>query len=88
MQRYNDLRTSLNPCNNVPFFRVDWNLVSTASTAINAWLNPIDQLTISIVAMLKGYSKRSSGLLASLMAEALDCQSIHQPMRVSNIITK
>lgn len=56
--------------------------MSTASTAINAWLNPIDQLTIAIVAMIKGHSKRSSGLLASLMAEALDCQSIHQPIRV------
>jgi hypothetical protein len=68
------------------FLRVDWNLVSTASTAINAWLNPIDQLTIAIVAMLKGHSKRTSGLLASLMAEALDCQSIHQPMKVCDLL--
>jgi len=61
---------------------MDWNLVSTASTAINAWLNPIDQLTMSIVGLLRGYGKRSAGLLASMMADALDIQTIHHPCRV------
>lgn len=65
----------------IDYTRVDWNLVSTASTAINAWLNPIDQLTIGIVGMLRGYSRRTTGLLASLMAEALEIQSIHQPTK-------
>ena len=32
--------------------------------------------------MLRDHSKRATGLLASLMAEALEIQAIHQPMKV------
>lgn len=59
--------------------------MSTASTAINAWLNPVDQLTLRILSVFKGHSKRTTGLLASLMAEALEIQAIHQPPKVSGL---
>jgi hypothetical protein len=62
--------------------RLDWNLLSTASPAINAWMNPSNRFAIRVVHMVRSMYRRSTGIVACLMAEALDVQGIHIPMKV------
>jgi hypothetical protein len=62
--------------------RLDWNLLSTASPAINAWMNPSNRFAIQVVHMVRSMYRRSTGIVACLMAEALDVQGIHIPMKV------
>lgn len=64
------------------FSRLDWNLLSTASPSINAWMNPSDRLTVAVIHFLHSSESRRLGVMASLMAEALDVQSIHVPVKV------
>ncbi len=64
-------------------FRLDWNLLSTASPAINAWMNPSNRFAIRIVHMLRCSYRRSTAVITCLMAEALDIQSLHIPIKVS-----
>ncbi|KAG8228088.1 hypothetical protein J437_LFUL000087, partial [Ladona fulva] len=52
---------------------------STASPAINAWLNPSNRFAIRTVHMLRTKYRRSTGVVACLMAEALDVQGINMP---------
>ncbi|XP_046402633.1 transmembrane protein KIAA1109 isoform X3 [Ischnura elegans] len=61
------------------YTRLDWNLLSTASPAINAWLNPSNRFAIRTVHMLRTKYRRSTGVVACLMAEALDVQGINMP---------
>lgn len=63
------------------YTRLDWNLLSTASPAINAWMNPSNRLAIRIVHMFRSYYRRSTGAITCLMAEALDVQAIHMPVK-------
>ncbi|XP_076066750.1 transmembrane protein KIAA1109 homolog tweek isoform X4 [Oratosquilla oratoria] len=63
------------------FTRLDWNLLSTASPSINAWMNPGDRLTVAVIQFLHTAESRRLGVMASLMAEALDVQSIHVPIK-------
>ncbi|XP_034234984.1 transmembrane protein KIAA1109 isoform X3 [Thrips palmi] len=65
----------------IDFTRLDWNLLSTASPAINAWMNPSNRLAIRIVHMFRSKYRRSTAIVSSLMAEALDVQSIHMPVK-------
>lgn len=65
------------------YTRLDWNLLSTASPAINAWLNPCNRFAIRIVHMVRSMYRRSTAVVACLMAEALDVQTIHVPAKVS-----
>lgn len=55
---------------------MDWNLLSTASPAINAWMNPSNRLAIRVVHMVRTMYKRSTATIACLMAEALEGQRI------------
>ncbi|MPC08088.1 uncharacterized protein E2C01_000663 [Portunus trituberculatus] len=61
--------------------QLDWNLLSTASPSINAWMNPSDRLTVAVIHFLHASESRRLGVMASLMAEALDVQSIHVPIK-------
>lgn len=63
------------------YTRLDWNLLSTASPAINAWMNPSNRLAIRCVAAARTMYRRETGAVACLMAEALDVQQIHVPVR-------
>ncbi|BFZ14882.1 hypothetical protein BsWGS_17921 [Bradybaena similaris] len=61
----------------VDFTRLDWNLLSTATPAIDAWLNPCDRLMISVRTLVREYSKRLCCVIACMMIEGLECQGIH-----------
>ena len=56
---------------------LDRNLLSTASPAINAWMNSGDRLAITFLQLIRAAETRSMSVLAGLMAEALDVQQIH-----------
>lgn len=58
---------------------MDWNLLSTASPAINAWMNPSNRLAIRIVHMVRTMYRRSTATVACLMAEALEGQRVTLP---------
>lgn len=66
----------------IDFTRLDWNLLSTASPAINAWMNPSNRFAIQIINMFRSMYRRSTAVVACLMAEALDIQGIHMPAKV------
>lgn len=61
----------------IDYTRLDWNLLSTASPAINAWMNPSNRLAIRVVHMVRTMYKRSTATIACLMAEAMEGQQIH-----------
>lgn len=63
------------------YTRLDWNLLSTASPAISAWMNPSNRFAIRLVYMFRSMYRRSTATIACLMAEALDVQAIHVPTR-------
>ncbi|KAK9502019.1 hypothetical protein O3M35_012630 [Rhynocoris fuscipes] len=65
----------------IDYTRLDWNLLSTASPAINAWMNPNNRFAIRVVHMLRCKYRRSTAVVTCLMAEALDVQSIHMPIK-------
>ena len=56
----------------IDFTKLDWNLLSTASPSIDAWLGPIDRLQQAASASLSAYHRRVGATMACLMAEALD----------------
>nr|XP_018906485.1 PREDICTED: uncharacterized protein KIAA1109 isoform X3 [Bemisia tabaci] len=61
----------------IDYTRLDWNLLSTASPAINAWMNPSNRFAIRTVHMLRCRYRRCTAVVTCLMAEALDVQSMH-----------
>lgn len=63
--------------------RHDWNLLSTASPAINAWMNPSNRFAMRLVHMLRTRYRRCTAVVTCLMAEALDVQSLHIPLKVN-----
>ncbi|XP_076753670.1 transmembrane protein KIAA1109 homolog tweek isoform X3 [Xylocopa sonorina] len=65
----------------IDYTRLDWNLLSTASPAINAWMNPSNKFAIRIVHMFRTMYRRSTATVACLMAEALDVQATHMPTK-------
>ena len=50
----------------------DWNLLSTASPSIDAWLNPIDRLKTAASGCLERYHQRVGAVMASLMSDSVD----------------
>lgn len=68
----------------IDYTRLDWNLLSTVSPAINAWMNPSNRLAIRVVHMVRTMYRRSTAIIACLMAEAMDMQGIHQLAKVHN----
>jgi hypothetical protein len=61
--------------------RLDWNLLSTASPSITAWMNPSNRLAIKIVAVLRAMYQRKTSIITSLMADSLDEQNLHRPAK-------
>ncbi|GFO25616.1 fragile site-associated protein, partial [Plakobranchus ocellatus] len=61
----------------VDYTRLDWNLLSTATPAIDAWLNPSDRLMTSVRSLVREYSRRLCCVVACMMIEGLECQGIH-----------
>lgn len=67
----------------IDYTRLDWNLLSTASPAINAWMNPSNRLAIRVVHMVRTMYRRSTAIVACLMAEALEVQRVQTILKVS-----
>lgn len=65
--------------------RLDWNLLSTATPAINAWLSPFDRLMISIRTLVLTLTHRTSTVMACVMTDALEVPGIQLPYRVNMI---
>lgn len=62
----------------IDFTRLDWNLLSTASSTITAWMNPCNRFAIKLVAMCKSLNLRHAAIAASLMADALDAPGVQK----------
>lgn len=56
----------------IDFTRLDWHLLSTMTPSINAWLKPCDRLSMSFRQTVYAYQRRSTAVVAYLMADALD----------------
>ncbi|KAK9751645.1 hypothetical protein QE152_g4782 [Popillia japonica] len=65
----------------IDYTRLDWNLLSTASPAINAWMNPSNRLAIRVVHMVRSMYRRSTAIVACLMSESLDVCGSHMPFK-------
>lgn len=63
-------------------YRLDWNLLSTASPAIDAWLNPSNRLATAVSSLISGYKKRTTAVMACIMTDALDVAGMHYVFRV------
>ncbi|GFS00731.1 hypothetical protein ElyMa_001078900 [Elysia marginata] len=61
----------------VDYTRLDWNLLSTATPAIDAWLNPSDRLMTAVRSLVREYSRRLCCVVACMMIEGLESQGIH-----------
>lgn len=62
----------------IDYSRLDWNLLSTASPAITAWMNPSNRFAIKLVAMLRAMHHRRTAITACVMADALEVQGVHR----------
>ncbi|XP_017025561.1 bridge-like lipid transfer protein family member 1 isoform X1 [Drosophila kikkawai] len=62
--------------------RLDWNLLSTASPAITAWMNPSNRLAIKIVSLMKALHTRQTAVAACLMAQAMDNEKIQRNPKI------
>lgn len=56
----------------IDYSRLDWNLLSTASPAITAWMNPSNRFAIKLVALMKAMYIRRTAVAASCMADVLE----------------
>uniref|UniRef100_T1J6C2 Bridge-like lipid transfer protein family member 1 C-terminal domain-containing protein n=1 Tax=Strigamia maritima TaxID=126957 RepID=T1J6C2_STRMM len=65
----------------IDFTRLDWHLLSTATPAINSWMNPSDRLFVSVKKLSRETEHRQNAVMACLMTEALDVQGIHMPVK-------
>lgn len=67
----------------IDYTRLDWNLLSTASPAITAWMNPSNRFAIKVVAMMKAFHLRRTAIAACLMADGLEVQGIQKHPKVN-----
>lgn len=65
----------------IDYTRLDWNLLSTASPAITAWMNPSNRFAIKVISMMRAMHQRRTAVTASLMADGLEVQGIHRPVK-------
>lgn len=70
----------------IDYTRLDWNLLSTASPAITAWMNPSNRFAIKLVAMMKAFHLRRTAIAACLMADGLEVQGIQKHPKVRNCL--
>lgn len=71
----------------IDYTRLDWNLLSTASPAITAWMNPSNRFAIKVVAMMKAFHLRRTAIAACLMADGLEVQGIQKHPKVNHTQT-
>lgn len=69
------------------YTRLDWNLLSTASPAITAWMNPSNRFAIKCVAMMKAFHLRRTAIACSIMADGLEVQGIQKHPKVQYLHT-
>lgn len=62
----------------IDYTRLDWNLLSTASPAITAWMNPSNRFAIKLVAMIKAFHLRRTAVAACLMANGLEVPGVQK----------
>lgn len=62
----------------IDYTRLDWNLLSTASPGITAWMNPCNRFAIKFVQMMKAFHLRRTSVAACLMANGLEVQGIQK----------
>jgi len=62
----------------------DWNLLSTATPAINAWMNPCHRAILAANYLYSQLNTRFCTVMACIMTDALDVQGIHMPVKVSD----
>ncbi len=67
---------------NPPLPRHDWNLLSTVTPAINAWMTPCHRAIMAARTLMDKLDERISFVTACIMTEALEVSSLHQPTRV------
>ena len=67
-------------------FRKDWNLLSTATPAINAWMSPFDRLMTAVRSLVQELTHRTNSVMACMMTEGLEVQSIHMPLKVTLVL--
>lgn len=65
----------------VDFTKYDWNLLSTATPSINAWMSPFDRLMTAARTLAQELTHRTNLVIACVMTEALDHQNIHMPYK-------
>uniref|UniRef100_A0A182XZU0 Bridge-like lipid transfer protein family member 1 C-terminal domain-containing protein n=1 Tax=Anopheles stephensi TaxID=30069 RepID=A0A182XZU0_ANOST len=65
----------------IDYTRLDWNLLSTASPAITAWMNPCNRFAIKVVALMKAMYIRRTAVTVALMADAWERPSLHRPAK-------
>ncbi|KAL1451393.1 hypothetical protein WDU94_005774 [Cyamophila willieti] len=65
----------------IAYTRLDWNLLSTASPGITAWMNPSNRCVIRAVHALRCRYRRSTAVVTCLMSQALDESSVHMPVK-------
>ncbi|XP_065078677.1 bridge-like lipid transfer protein family member 1 isoform X6 [Ochlerotatus camptorhynchus] len=65
----------------IDYSRLDWNLLSTASPAITAWMNPSNRFAIKIVALMRAMYVRRTAVMVALMADAWERQTVHRPLK-------
>ena len=63
----------------IDFTKLDWNLLSTGSPGIDAWLQPFDRTQHALTDLLARYNCRVGAIMASVMADALDVRQLHFP---------
>lgn len=72
----------------IDYTRLDWNLLSTASPAITAWMNPSNRFAIKVVAMMKAFHLRRTAIAACIMADGLEVQGIQKHPKVKSMKKK
>lgn len=65
--------------------RLDWNLLSTASPAITAWMNPSNRLAMKIVSLMKVLHTRQTAVAACLMADAMENEKIQRNPKIKKV---
>ncbi|XP_058456070.1 bridge-like lipid transfer protein family member 1 isoform X4 [Malaya genurostris] len=65
----------------IDYSRLDWNLLSTASPAITAWMNPSNRFAIKVVALIRATYVRRTAVMVALMADAWERQTLHRPLK-------
>ena len=61
---------------------MDWNLLSTATPAINAWMKPSHRAIVAGQTLLNDLQFRVCAVVACVMTEALDVDRLHRVSKV------